>query len=227
MPSKKNNKKKIEAISSSKHEAFLPILVLTFLMWFFYRSVFHFPVWFDETVGKLVFFALPVLLYVSISGNKEIFETLSFKKIKPGLLLGLAIGGIFGFSGALLGALNRGGSVALVPYYFADWFWKEMFLAIMTGFWETLFFYSFVMIIIDSKFSHFSLLKRVILVALIFLIFHLPNIFARFSLSEVILQIMLIFAFACGQALIFYKRRNAYLLILVQAIWGMVLLIHF
>ena len=229
MPLKKNKKavKSVVATKANNHEAFLPILLLTFLLWLFYRSIFSFPVWFDETIGKLVFFALPVLLYVSVSGSSEIFETFSFKKLKPGLLLGLAIGGIFGFTGAFLGALSRGGSVALMPYYFTDWFWKEMFLAIMTGFWETLFFYSFVMVVIEAKFRHFSLLQRVSLVALIFLLFHLPNIFARFAPAEILLQIMLIFAFAYGQALIFYSRRNAYLLILVQAIWGMVLLIHF
>lgn len=223
MPSKKN--KIITKIE--RHEAFLPILLLTFLLWVFYRSIFYFPVWFDETIGKLVFFALPVLLYVSISGTKEIFETFSFKKLKPGLLLGLAIGGIFGFFGAFLGAISRGGTVALVPYYLADWFWKEMFLAILTGFWETLFFYSFVMVVVDDKFKSFSLLKKVILVASVFLLFHLQNIFARFNLSEAFLQIPLIFIFACGQALVFYQRRNAYLLILIQAIWGMVFLIHF
>jgi len=223
MPSKKIKK----TAKSHKHEAFLPILLLTFLLWIFYRSIFHFSVLFDESIGKLVFFALPVLLYVSISGSTEIFETFSLKKLKPGLLLGLAIGGVFGFAAALLGALSRGGTVSLVPYYFADWFWKEMFLAILTGFWETLFFYSFVMVIINDKFHHLSLLKRIGMVALVFLFFHLPNIFARFSFTESLFQILLIFAFACGQALIFYKRRNAYLLVLVQAIWGMVLLIHF
>lgn len=226
MPSKKT--KKIKPVRRSHHhEAFLPVLLLTFLMWVFYRSVFNFPVWFDESIGKLVFFALPVLLYVSISGSTEVFETFSFKKIKPGLLLGLAVGGVFGFAAALIGAISRGGSVSLLPYYYADWFWKELFLAIMTGFWETLFFYSFVMIVVNDKFRDFSLLKRIIMVASVFLLFHLPNIFARFSIRESLFQIVLLFAFACGQALIFYKRRNAYLLILVQAIWGMVLLIHF
>lgn len=223
MPLKKNKKN----IRVDKHEAFLPVLLLTFFLWFFYRTIFQFSVWFDESIGKFVFFALPVLLYVSISGSKEILETFSFKKIKPGLLLGLAIGGVFGFSGAILGVLSRGGSVSIIPYHSADWFWKEMFLAILTGFWETLFFYSFVMVVIDEKFNYFSLAKKVGLVASIFLIFHLPNIFARFSLAAIFLQILLLFTFACGQALIFYKRRNAYMLVLVQAIWGMVLLINF
>lgn len=225
MPSKKtknNTKSQVK-----KHEAFLPLLVLTFLLWVFYRSIFRFPVWFDESIGKLVFFALPVLLYVSISGSTEIFNSFAIKKFKPGLLLGLAIGGVFGFVGALLGALSRGGQVVILPHYFADWFWWEMFLALMTGFWETLFFFSFVMIIVEEKFRRFSFVKKINLVALIFLLFHLPNAFARFSSSEILFQILLLFVFACGQALIFHKRRNAYLLVLVQAIWGMVLLIHF
>ena len=223
MSSKKNK----HTSKVNKHEAFLPILFLTFLLWLFYRSIFHFPVWFDESIGKLVSFALPVLLYVSITGSEEILETFSFKKLKTGLLLGLAIGGVFGFTGAFLGALSRGSTVSFIPYYFADWFWREMFLAILTGFWETLFFYSFVMVVVDEKFRHFSLLRRISLVSLIFLFFHLPNIFARFNPSEAFLQMLLIFAFAYGQAMIFYKRRNAYLLVLIQAIWGMVLLIHF
>lgn len=225
MPSKKLNQN--TKVDNKRHEAFLPLLVLTFLLWVFYRSIFHFPVWFDESIGKLVFFALPVLLYVSISGNTNIFTTFSFKKLKPGLLLGLAIGGLFGFAGIFLGTIDKGGEAILVPYYLADWFWKEMFLAIMTGFWETLFFFSFIMIVVEEKFRQISLLKRIGLVASIFLLFHLPNIIARFSTQEIFLQIMLIFAFACGQALLFHQRRNAYLLILVQAIWGMVLLIHF
>jgi len=225
MPSKKL--KKNTKVDNKKHEAFLPLLVLTFLLWVFYRAIFHFPVWFDESIGKLVFFALPVILYVSISGNSKIFTTFSFKKFKPGLLLGLAIGGVFGFAGALLGALSRGGEVTILPHYLANWFWWEMFLAVMTGFWETLFFFSFVMIIVEEKFHYFSLFKQVGLVALIFLLFHLPNIFIQFGSAEILLQIVLILAFACGQALIFHKRRNAYLLMLTQAIWGMVLLIHF
>ncbi len=205
----------------------MPILLLTFCLWFFYRIIFHFPVWFDESIGKLVFFALPVLLYVSISNTREIFASFSFAKLKPGLLLGLAIGGLFGFTGAILGAISRGGAVSVMPYYFADWFWWEMLLALLTGFFETLFFYSFVMVVVEQKFYGWSLLQKINLVALVFLLFHLPNIFTRFALNQVIYQVLLLFIFASGQALIFHKRQNAYLLILIQAIWGMVLLLNF
>lgn len=225
MPSKRI--KKTTQVAAKKHEAFLPLLLLTFLLWVFYRFIFRFPVWFDESIGKLVFFALPVLLYTSISGTTAIFDTFSFKKLKPGLLLGLAVGGVFGFVAAFLSAIIKGGDIVFLPHYFASGFWQEMFLAIMTGFWETLFFFSFVMVVVEEKFRNFSVLKQILLVAFIFLLFHLPNILARFTSTDIFLQIFLLFAFACGQALIFRNRRNAYLLVLVQAIWGMVLLVNF
>lgn len=209
------------------HPVFLPLLTLTFLLWLFYRSVFVFPVWFDETLGKLVFFALPVLLYISVTGYRAVLDSFALPKLKPGLLLGLAIGGLFGFAGLLLGALSRGGQVQLVPYYLADWFWWELFLGLLTSFWETLFFFSFVMLVVLDKFKRWSLSKQVAFVGLVFMLFHLPNALINFSLRDSLWQIMLLFAFACGQALIFYQRRNAYTLVITQALWGMVLLLNF
>lgn len=209
------------------HQAFLPILLLALLLWVFYRFIFSFGVLFDETVGKAVFFALPVLLYVSLSGSKQILESFALRKLPQGLLLGIAFGGLLGFAAAILAAASRGGAVAALPYYLADWFWWEFFLAVMTGFFETLFFYSFVMIVVLEKFKKWSFWRQINFTALVFVIFHLPNIFLRFDPSSAFLQVMLLFAFAVGQALLFYQRRNAYVLVMTQAIWGMVLLINF
>ena len=213
--------------ANTRHAVFLPLLLLTFLLWMFYRSVFNFSVLFDETIGKAVFFALPVLLYVSLSGNKKILQSFAFTRLPQGLLLGVAIGGLLGFVGALLASLMHGGTVVNLPYYLATWFWWEFFLAIMTGFFETLFFYSFVMTVTLEKFKSWSLFRQVNLVASIFLLFHLPNIFLRFEIGSALWQVLLLYAFAYAQALLFYKRQNAYLLLMTQAIWGMVLLIHF
>jgi len=209
------------------HQAFIPILLLSLLLWFFYRFIFNFSVLFDETIGKAVFFALPVLLYVSLSGSKQILESFAIKKMLQGLLLGIAFGGLLGFATAILAVASRGGAVIALPYYLADWFWWEFFLAVMTGFFETLFFYSFVMLVVLEKFKKWSFWRQINFTALIFLIFHLPNIFLRFDPSSALLQVILLYAFAVGQALLFYHRRNAYMLIMTQAIWGMVLLINF
>jgi hypothetical protein len=223
MPSKrkKKTKKKIQ------HEAFIPLVFLTFVLWTLYRLLFDFPVIFDELLGKAIFFAVPVFLYVSITGMTEIVETFSLVKMRKGLFKGIAIGGIFGFVAAILAVLAKGTSIIQIPYYFADWFWWEMFLAIITSFWETLFFFSFVMLVIQDKYKQWPLFKQVSLVALIFLIFHIPNTLLRFSLTDSLLQFLLLFVFAYGQALLFNNKKNAYIILITQAIWGMVLLVHF
>lgn len=227
MPSKRKSKTKRRQSQKQKHQLFWPLLVLVFVFWFLYRVLSSFSVFFDELVGKAIFFAFPVLIYLTITGFSATMETLSFAKLRKGLLIGLVIGGIMGFVAVIAKALLNAGQIQPLAFYAAENFWWEMFLAILTSFFETLFFFSFVMLVIDDRYQKWSLLKKVLVVALVFLIFHLPNLFLRFSLETIYLHTMLLFVFALGQALLFYIQRNAYTLLMTQAIWGMVLLIHF
>ena len=227
MPSKKRNKTKRRQSKKQQHQLFWPLLILVFVFWLIYRVLFSFSVFFDELVGKAVFFAFPVLIYLTITGFSLTMETLAFKKLKKGLLLGLAIGGLLGFVVLITKALFQSSQIQPMAYYLADNFWWEMFLAILTSFFETLFFFSFVMLVIEERYKKWSLFKKIIVVALVFLIFHLPNLFLRFTWEAVYLNIVLLFIFAIGQALLFHAQRNAYTLLMTQAIWGMVLLIHF
>lgn len=227
MPSKKINKTKSRQSKKQKHQLFWPLLILVFILWLIYRVLFSFSVFFDELVGKAIFFAFPVLIYLAITGFSLTMETLAFKKLKKGLLLGLVIGGLLGFIVVITKALFQASQIQPMAYYLADGFWWEMFLAILTSFFETLFFFSFVMLIIEDRYKKWSLFKKIVVVASIFLIFHLPNLFLRFDWQAVYLNSVLLFTFAIGQALLFYAQRNAYTLLMTQAIWGMVLLIHF
>lgn len=215
------------SLISAASPVFLPLVGMCLLFWFFYRSLFSFPVWFDETVGKALFFGLPVWLYVMVTGTQKIAHTLRAGIFKRGLSLGLAIGGLFGFVASLLAISQRGGGVQPAAVFMADGFWWEFFLALLTGFWETLFFFSFVMIAMQDIWKHWSLLKQIVLVAVIFVVFHLPNAILRFNGSAIIYQAILLFLFAIGQAFLFAREKNAYALVLSHAIWGMVLLIHF
>lgn len=208
------------------HAILYPFLALTLILWFLYRSLFQFPVWFDETVGKALFFALPVWLYISLSGDKSITKSMDFSKVKPGLLLGVAIGGLYGFAASLIGVLGQAKQVQAVLLFTATGFWWEFFLSLMTGFWESLFFFSFAMTAVMAKHKRRSLLDQVFITAFIFIIFHIQNAFLRFSPGQAVLQIPLLFLFAMGQAFVFAKWRNFYTLVLSHAIWGMVLLIH-
>lgn len=214
---------------SGKHQAFWPLVILTFLVWFVYRAVFNFPVWFDESIGKALFFGLPVWLYISVNGTQSIVDTLAVSKFKSGLLLGIAVGGILGFASTLFAAFAGQGvtSVQPVALFSSPLFWGEFILAIMTAFWETLLFFSWILVVLQEKMRSWSLIKQLLVVASIFTLFHLPNAVLRFELMNLLPFAFLMFLFALGQGLLFMYRRNAYALILSQALWGMVLLLHF
>lgn len=205
---------------------FFPIVILSLILWVAYRSLFTFPVWFDETLGKALFFGLPVWFFVVITNYRKVGETFAFKKLYPGLFLGLAVGGIYGFVTSTLSLWQTGRAVEAAWLFTSNQFWYEFVLALLTAFWETLLFYSFIMVVVLDKYPRWSLAKQVVLVTLIFLLFHIPNTFLRFGIAEVLPQLFLLTLFGLGQALLFVERRNGYALVLSHAIWGMVLLTH-
>ena len=216
-----------ETIRSAASPLFLPFLFLTLFLWFVYRSLFSFPVWFDEIVGKALFFGLPVWFYILITGARQITDTMSWSRFHRGLWMGLAIGGLFGFAGAILAASQKAGVPQQAWLFATEEFWMQFGLALLTAFWETLFFFSFVQTVIQAQLKNWSWLNQALLVAAIFLVFHLPNTILRFSGVAILQQLVLLFFFGVGQALLFTKEKNSYALILSHAIWGMVLLVHF
>lgn len=226
MPSNRRRQKARSKSAQPRHAAFFPLLVLSFIFWLIYRGVFQFPIYFDEIVGKAIFFGLPVWLYVLVSGYQRISDTFAVYKIKRGLMLGIAVGGVLGFVTSLV-LTWRGGEFYRSFAFLTDQFWWEFFLAIVTSFWETLFFFSFVMLVIQDTKRRWSFMTQLLFVMAVFLIFHLPNTFLRFQGVNVAYQVGLLALFALGQALLFARERNGYSLVLSQALWGMTLLLHF
>lgn len=215
-----------QSAAASDHIAFWPLIVLCLIVWVVYRSVFHFEVWFDEVVGKAIFFGFPVWLYVSLTQSRAIGDTFAPPKLYSGLMQGIALGGVYGFVTSILAFLLNRVEPQAALLFTSSQFWWEFFLALMTGFWETVFFFSWVMVAIQEKYREWSLLKQVLVVMVVFVVFHLPNTLLRFSGAQVFVQIGLLSLFAVGQALLFTGRRNGYALALSHAIWGMVLLVH-
>lgn len=210
--------------------AFYPVVVLALVMWVLYRTLLQsFPVWFDETIGKAVFFGFPVWLYIVLSRSRSIVDSFAVSKLYPGLFLGLAAGGMFGFTTSILVVLQTGAQLMPVSLFSSELFWREFVLALFTGFWETLLFFSFIMTVIMQKYPGWSVVYQALLTATIFLIFHIPNMITQVGEGNLMLlmpYLMVMFLFALGQAFLFYARRNAYALVLSHAIWGMVLLTH-
>lgn len=190
-----------------------------------YRFLFSFDVWFDEIIGKAIFFGLPVMLYISALSADHIVDTWAPKRLKPGLLLGLGIGGSFAFIGAIIGVLIKGGAVEVAPLFDAGVFWWEFFLSLMTGFWESLFFFSWIGNEVFKR-SKLPSVWQYMLIATIFLAFHIPNTVTQFPGTAILPALLLIWLFAVGQSILFQRWRNLYLLTLTHALWGMTLLFH-
>lgn len=205
---------------------FFPVVLLILVLWTLYRITFSFPIWFDETIGKALFFGLPVWLYVVFTKNTAVIDSFAPKKLKSGLLLGIAVGGVFGFVFSILALLQAAKQIEAVLLFNSAAFWYEFALALFTGFWETLLFYSFIMTMVMHRFKNWSVVSQVLLTAGIFLAFHIPNSILRYQSDLVLPHLFTLLLFAMGQALLFSARKNAYALVLSHAIWGMVLLVH-
>lgn len=206
---------------------FFIILSLILVVWVVYRLVLpQFPIWFDETAGKALIFGLPVWFFILVTRNRSVWETFSWEKFEPGFLMGVAFGGIYGFVTSIIFLLNSGGEVQTVNLFLAPKFWTEFALAIFTGFWETLLFFSLIQTMVAEYYKKWDLNKQVLLVTAIFLLFHLPNMFLRADAMAVVWQFILLGCFAAGQALIFSQTKNSYALVLSHTFWGMVLLTH-
>lgn len=197
MPSKKKTTKRTSKSSTQpesqlqQHILFVPILILSLVLWYLYRGLFSFPVWFDETLGKALFLGLPVWLYAVSSNYKGIGNSFSKGKLEQGLLLGLAVGGIYGFTTAIVSIAQSGSVVQAAPLFTSNMFWYEFALAMFTGFWETLFFYAFVANVVFEKYSSWSLIWQFLLIVVIFLLFHIPNTWLRYTGSAVTAQMFI------------------------------------
>lgn len=209
------------------HALFIPFVILIFILWTVYRVFFDFPIWFDESIGKAVFFGFPVLLYITVTGFAGIAQAVSLNKFKQGVLQGLAFGGIFGFAAALASIASANKTVIPVPFFESGAFWFEFGLALLTGVWESIFFFGFIMTVIQYLWAHWSLGKQVLVVALIFAVFHVPAILVQYTgAGSLAGYIFLVTAFGIGQAFLYARNRNIYTLMVVHAIWGMTLLVH-
>jgi len=219
--------KKPKSSLVERHALFWPVVIVVLAVWLAYRYLTGFPVWFDETIGKALFFGLPVWFYVVSTGFNSVVDLFHPKKLWSGLLLGLAIGGIFGFTVVIIRLLQGGVIVNPTPVFLADNFSYEMLMGLFTSFWETLFFFGFIAGVILEKYPKLDLIWQAVLVAFVFTLFHIPNTLLRFQGTTNIASMIFILAlFALGQFLVYYRRRNGYTLVISQLIWGMALLVY-
>jgi len=203
--------------------AFFFFMLTLFFIWLAYRALFPLPVWFDEGVAKALVFGVPVVFFASSSHFISKEMGLDQEQFFPGLFLGLAVGGLYGFTGLFL-EVFAGREIIAAPYFATSQFWWFAFLAILTAWWESLFFFGLPVQYVRSIAPWFSESLLGVVVIGLFLLFHAPLRLIITGLTPQFLVSMGVLAlFAVGQYIFYMRTKNLYALVLSHALWGMVI----
>lgn len=200
-------------------------IVGLFVIWALYRSLALFPEWFDEIFAKGIVFGIPSILYARsvIRGSERLGVASS--RFWPGLYMGLLVGGIYGFVGAGR-SIFGGAHVEPALLFSSSVFWFQFFLAMMTAWWESVFFFGFIMNALQDEYK-FSEIIAVIGAVLVFILFHAPLRIMLAGFTPVtVAQLMLLAIFAAGQSILFLRTKSVYAVTISHALWGMVLMVY-
>lgn len=199
------------------------LMALSFIGLVGYRLLFHLPVWVDEIGAKALLFGLPVLLYAWWTRNDARFFGLDPHTFWYGAIYGLAVGGILSFIAMVASTIGKG-SIFIPGLLSSSRFWYEFFLAFVTAWWESLFFYGLVQSVLQQKVK--SEWNVALLTTGIFLVFHAPVLLLRSGVAQTIPALFLLLFFALGQAIVFLRTRSLASVVMSHAFWGMALLVY-
>jgi hypothetical protein len=196
------------------------------VVWIAYRALVQMPVWFDEGVAKALVFGLPVFWFAARSKFVANELGLDPRRMLPGLYLGLAVGGLYGFMGILTEVFS-GRQVAAANLFASSGFWWLAFLALLTAWWESLFFYGLPIQYIRSVAPWFSEILIAAFTVVLFLLFHAPLRLLTAGYSPFFLvQMGVLLLFAVGQYILYSRTKNMYSLVLSHLLWGLVIEIY-
>jgi hypothetical protein len=197
------------------------------IVWVAYRAfVREQPLWFDEGIAKAIVFGLPVFWFSARSrfiGNEM---GLNLQQLVPGLYMGLAIGGLYGFVG-ILSQVMGGREVVEANLFASPTFWWYGAMALLTAWWESLFFFGLPVQYLRSIASWLSESLVGGFVVVLFLLFHSPlRLMLAGGSSQFVLQLATLGIFAIGQYILYTRTKNMYALVLSHALWGLVIQVY-
>lgn len=214
---------------SNPNDSFIKTVSVLFILWMVYRTFFHLSPWIDEVLVKGVVFGLPVWFYCKSSLARAKRIGLDASLFLPGMLLGLAFGGLFGFT-VILANVAKGMHLQSVNIFLSTPFLSTMFLSLFTSWWESLFFFGYVQNMLGEKFSSlgkFGTPLVILLTTVVYVLFHSPLRIVTLGFGASTFGILfMLFLFSAGQAIVYNRTKNMYALVLSYLLWGMVLLVY-
>lgn len=206
--------------------SFFFLMMSLLLVWVAYRALVRAPVWFDESIAKAVVFGLPAFWVASRSRFIAQNIGLEPNKMMAGLNLGTAIGGLYGFA-AILTQVLSGREVTPGAFFLTGDFWYMAGLALLTAWWETLFFFGLPMQYLRSVAGWISDWWIGAFVVIFFLLFHAPlRFFVTGGSPQFLAQMAVLGLFVIGQFVVYSRTRNLYALVLSHFFWGLVIEVY-
>lgn len=198
------------------------------IVWVAYRAlVREQPLWFDEGVAKAIVFGLPVFWLAARSRFIANEMGLNLQQLVPGLYLGIAVGGLYGFVG-ILSQVSAGREITQGALFATPTFWWMAAMALLTAWWESLFFFGLPVQYLRSIANWFSEWLIGGFTVILFLLFHAPLRFLMTggSSSQLILQMAILGLFATGQHILYTRTKNMYAIMLSHTFWGLVIQVY-
>ncbi|MCD8527317.1 hypothetical protein LRY65_03855 [Candidatus Woesebacteria bacterium] len=175
---------------------------------------------------KSIVFGLPVFWFAARSKFVAREIGLDLNRLVPGMYMGLAIGGLYGFA-AILSEVLGGTEVAGAAFYLTSDFWWLAFLALLTAWWESLFFFGLPIQFIRSVASWVSESVIMTFVVVFFLLFHSPlRIIVTGASPQFLVQMGVLTLFVIGQYLVYTRTKNMYAIVLSHLFWGLVIQVY-
>lgn len=198
----------------------LGLFMFVLIIWGMYRFLFRLPVWFEELVLKGLVFGLPVLWVVfRWEGWRWQDLGIRLKGLLPSVVFGLGLGMSLGIVGNLgyfwrMGEMITGWSIT------APQLGTFLVLALVTAFWEGLFFAGYVLkklqvVLVDEW-------LRAWVVAGMFTLVHVPALLFvhSFQMSQVLVYGLLIMSVGLANMILMLRTGNLAAPILAQTLWG-------
>lgn len=150
---------------------------------------------------------------------------LTDKLFWKGMFSGLMIGGLYEFIGVFSYMLR--GTTFMRAYIFeSPLFLSAFFLALMTAWWESLFFFGYVLNKTKDMFKKAEI-PAVLFTSLVFVAFHAPiRVLMTGFTPQLGSELFVLLLFAIGQSILFLRTKSIFSVVLSHALWGMVLLIY-
>jgi membrane protease YdiL (CAAX protease family) len=197
------------------------VYTFIFISWGIYRLLFRFPVWLEEAGFKALVFGIPVF-YMVLTREKQKLDSLgiTITNLFESVYLGLGLGILLGFFGQVGNFLKNSGSLELSSFGLSlENIGAFLVLAFITAWWEELFFMGYLLTRLLTLVK--SEWKAAIITSVLFALIHIPaRLVDQTPISQLLLQLILLFSLGVGNSILMIRTRNLAAPIMAHALWG-------